>query len=219
MISRFLNPQGGPVQGGGDPFSLLQREVNRAFDEVFRGFPAVGRGAAGLGGFAPDLDVRETEAGLEIAAELPGMSEQDIELRLDGDLLTLAGEKKDERTQEGGGLHLTERSFGRFQRAFRLPYRTDPGQVQAQFDKGILRIVLPRPQQQLSGGRIQIQAAGVCGGDCAALWPPIRCRRPPPSPPAWIWMRPPLCCCWGRGRTIRSTPLSKCACPCPGSHR
>ena len=167
MISRFLNPQGGPVQQGNDPFSLLQREVNRAFDEVFRGFPALGRGAAGLGGFAPSLDVRETEQGLEISAELPGMSEQDVELRLEGDLLTLAGEKKDERTQDQGGLHLTERSFGRFQRAFRLPYRPDPAQVQARFDKGILRIALPRPQpQQQGGGRIQIQAGsgGQQGG-------------------------------------------------------
>ena len=161
MISRFLNPQGGPVAQGNDPFSLLQREVNRAFDEVFRGFPAMGRGAAGLGGFAPQLDVRETEQGLEIAAELPGMSEQDIELRLEGDLLTLAGEKKDERTQDQGGLHLTERSFGRFQRAFRLPFRLDPNQVRAQFDKGVLRVTLPRPQpQQQGGGRIQIQAGG-----------------------------------------------------------
>ena len=54
MISRFLNPQGGAVPQGNDPFSLLQREVNRAFDEVFRGFPAMGRGAAGFGGFAPN---------------------------------------------------------------------------------------------------------------------------------------------------------------------
>lgn len=163
MISRFLNPQGGPVQGGGDPFSLLQREVNRAFDEVFRGFPAVSRGAAGLGGFAPSLDVRETEGGLEVSAELPGMSEQDVELRLEGDLLTLAGEKKDERTtQDQGGLHLTERSFGRFQRAFRLPYRPDSNQVQARFDKGVLRIALPRPQQQQQGGgRIPIHAGGA----------------------------------------------------------
>ena len=165
MISRFLNPQGGPVQQGSDPFSLLQREVNRAFDEVFRGFPAIGRGAAGLGGFAPQLDVRETEQGLEVSAELPGMSEQDIELRLDGDLLTLAGEKKDERTQDQGGLHLTERSFGRFQRSFRLPYQPSPEQVQARFDKGVLRVALPRPQQQQQGGgRIQVQAGGGSSG-------------------------------------------------------
>src|SRR5215212_6477272 len=137
MISRFLNPQGGPVQQGNDPFSLLQREVNRAFDEVFRGFPALGRGAAGMSGFAPSLDVRETEQGLEISAELPGMSEEDVELRLEGDLLTLAGEKKEERSsQDAGGMHLTERSFGRFQRSFRLPYRPEPNDVQAQFEKG-----------------------------------------------------------------------------------
>ncbi len=55
MISRFLNSQGGSVSQNSDPFSLFQREVNCAFDEVFRGFPAVGRGAAGLGGFAPSL--------------------------------------------------------------------------------------------------------------------------------------------------------------------
>jgi len=163
MISRFLNPQGGAVSQNNDPFNLFQREVNRAFDEVFRGFPAMGRGAAAMGGFAPNLDVRETEQGLEISAELPGMSEQDIELRLDGDLLTLAGEKKDERTQDQGGLHLTERSFGRFQRAFRLPFRPGPDQVQAQFDRGVLRVALPRPPQQQSGGRIQIQAAGGQG--------------------------------------------------------
>jgi HSP20 family protein len=188
MISRFLNPQGGPVSQGSDPFSLLQREVNRAFDEVFRGFPAMGRGAAGLGGFAPQLDVRETEQGLEIAAELPGMSEGDIELRLEGDLLTLSGEKKDERTQEGGGLHLTERSFGRFQRAFRLPYRPEPGQVQAQFDKGVLRIALPRPQPQQSGGRIQIQAGGggqgtaqVAGGAQSGAGQPPQRQSPGPQ--------------------------------------
>ncbi len=181
MLSRFLNPQGGAVPQGNDPFSLLQREVNRAFDEVFRGFPAVGRGAAGLGGFAPTLDVRETEQGLEIAAELPGMSEQDIELRLEGDLLTLAGEKKDERSQDQGGLHLTERSFGRFQRAFRLPFQADPTQVQAQFDKGVLRIALPRPQQQ-GGGRIQIQAGGGGGGGAIRPASPLMPLAPSPRP-------------------------------------
>jgi HSP20 family protein len=160
MMSRFFGPGTGLVPQGNDPFNMLQREVNRVFDEVFRGFPAASRGAAVMGGFAPSLDVQETEAGLEIAAELPGMSEQDVELRLEGDLLTLAGEKQAERKQDQGGLHMTERSFGRFQRSFRLPYRPEPEQVRAEFDKGVLRITLPRPQQQQGGGRIQIQAGG-----------------------------------------------------------
>ena len=103
------------------------------------------------------------------------MSEEDVELRLEGDLLTLAGEKKEERAQEGGGMHLTERSFGRFQRSFRLPYRPEPNDVQAQFDKGVLRILLPRPQpQQQSGGRIQIRAGS--GGQGAAQPSPPQAR-------------------------------------------
>lgn len=163
MASRFFGTGAGLVPQGNNPFSLLEREVGRVFDEVLRGFPVASRGAAAMGGFAPQLEVRETEGGLEISAELPGMSEQDIELRLEGDLLTLSGEKKDERTQDQGGLHLTERSFGRFQRAFRLPFNADPQQVQAQFDRGILRITLPRPQKQQQGGRIQIQAGGSQG--------------------------------------------------------
>ncbi|MFC0387141.1 Hsp20/alpha crystallin family protein [Muricoccus vinaceus] len=161
MVSRLFGPS--LVPQGSDPLGFLQREVNRAFDEVFRGFPAAVRGAAGMGGFAPTLDVREAEGGLEIAAELPGMSEDDVELRLEGDLLTLSGEKKEERTREDAGLHLTERSFGRFQRSFRLPYSPDPSGVRAEFDRGVLRIALPRPQQQKSGGRIQIQPARGSG--------------------------------------------------------
>lgn len=166
MASRLFG--GGLVPTGGDPFGMLHREVNRVFDEVFRGMPVATRGAAVMGGFAPSLDVRETEGGLEIAAELPGMSENDIQLNLEGDLLTLSGEKREERKGEEGGLHLTERSFGRFQRAFRLPYRPDPGQVKAEFDKGVLRISLPRPQQQQGGGRIQIQLGSTRGGKGAA---------------------------------------------------
>ncbi len=79
-------------------------------------------------------------------------------------------------------MHLTERSFGRFQRSFRLPYRPDPGQVQAQFDKGVLRIILPQPAQQQTGGRIQIQAAG---GQNPARIEGAQGRRGP-SPGFWV---------------------------------
>jgi len=172
MASRFFGPGAGLVPQGNNPFSLLEREVGRVFDEVLRGFPAASRGASMMGGFAPNLEVRETEGGLEVSAELPGMSEDDIELRLEGDLLTLSGEKKEEQTREQGGLHLTERSFGRFQRAFRLPFHADPSQVRAAFDRGILRVTLPRPQQQQQGGRIQIQGGQTGGGQAAARMEP-----------------------------------------------
>ena len=159
MVSRLF--------GSGDPFSVLQREVNRVFDEVFRTAPA----RVGLGGFAPDLDVHETGRGLELTAELPGMAEGDIDLRLEGDLLTLSGEKQDTREKAEGGRHMSERSFGRFQRSFRLPFAPDAGQVQARFDKGVLHVTLPRPAQSQGGGRIPIQAgqaASLAGSPHAA---------------------------------------------------
>lgn len=146
MVSRFF--------GSGDPFSVLQREVNRVFDEVFRTAPA----RAGLGGFAPDLDVRETGQGLEMTAELPGMAEADIDLRLEGDLLTLSGEKCDGRAKAEGGRHMSECRFGRFQRSFRLPFAPDVSQVQARFEQGVLHVALPRPAQMQAGGRIPIGA-------------------------------------------------------------
>lgn len=147
MVSRLF--------GSGDPFSVLQREVNRVFDEVFRTAPP----RVGLGGFAPDLDVNETGQGLELTAELPGMAEEDIDLRLEGDLLTLSGEKRDQREKTEGGRHMSERSFGRFQRSFRLPFAPDAGQVRAHFEKGVLHVTLPRPAQAQGSGRIPIQGS------------------------------------------------------------
>jgi HSP20 family protein len=164
MLSRFFGPGTGLSQQG-DPFGTFQREMNRVFDEVFRGFPAMRGGAAMMGGFAPTLDVHETDKGLEIAAELPGMREEDIDLKLEGDLLTIAGEKRQERTDEQGGTHLSERSYGRFQRAFRLPWAPDPQQDEARFENGVLRVTLPRPAQQQQGSRIRIGGGGGAAAD------------------------------------------------------
>lgn len=156
MFGSGLSPQ------GGDPFSAMQREMTRVFDEVFRGFPAMARGASQMGGFAPSLDVHETEQGLEITAELPGMAEEDVELRLEGDLVSLSGEKRSERADTSAqGARMSERSYGRFQRAFRLPFRPDPEQVRAEFDKGVLKITLPKPVEQGGGGRIPISRGGA----------------------------------------------------------
>lgn len=152
MISRFNGPQ------GGDPFQTLQREVGRVFDDVMRGF-----GSESRGGFSPSLDVHDADGALEMTAELPGLSEDDIDLRIEGDVLTLCGEKKDERRQERGGAQFTERSYGRFQRSFRLPFRPDPGQVRARFDRGVLHVTLPRPPEHQGMGRIPISGANKEG--------------------------------------------------------
>jgi HSP20 family protein len=136
MFSRFLNNR------GEDPFANLQREIGRAVEDVFRGAPW--RGPFG-GSFVPSLELKDTPEGLALTAELPGLAENDIDLSLDGDVLTLRGEKRQERTSEEQGLHLAERSYGRFQRSLRLPFAPSADRVTAQFDKGVLTVTLPRP--------------------------------------------------------------------------
>jgi HSP20 family protein len=157
MLSRFLASRNDLTRSE-DPFFQLQRELSRAVDDVFRG--ASGMRAPFGGGFAPSLDVKETAEGLELAAELPGVAENDIELSLDGDMLTLRGEKKEEKKTEQRGMHVQERSYGSFQRSLRLPFAPEPGKVTASFDKGVLHVTLPKPAQaQAKENRIPIKGS------------------------------------------------------------
>jgi HSP20 family protein len=155
MLSRFLASRNDLTRSD-DPFTQLQRELSRAVDDVFRGAGSV-RSPFGTG-FAPTLDVKETAQGLELTAELPGVAENDIELALDGEVLTLRGEKKQERKTEERGVHVQERSFGSFQRSLRLPFAPEPGSVSASFDKGVLHVTLPKPPEaQAKENRIPIK--------------------------------------------------------------
>jgi HSP20 family protein len=169
MLNRFLGPRQDLTRGD-DPFTHLQREIGRVVEDVFRGAPGL-RTAFGTA-FAPSLDVRETQQGLELTAELPGMAEEDIELLLDGEVLTLRGEKKEERRTEERGIHMQERSFGSFQRSLRLPWIPDPGSVTANFDKGVLHVTLPKPQQQQAkDNRIPIRGGAQAGSQAAGQQP------------------------------------------------
>ena len=161
MLSRFLASRNDLTRSD-DPFFQLQRELSRAVDDVFRG--ATGPRPPFGGGFAPSLDVRETETGLELTAELPGVAESDIDLSLDGETLTLRGEKKAEKKTEERGLHVQERSFGSFQRSLRLPFAPEPGSVAASFDKGVLHVTLPRPAKaKAAENRIPIKGSSTPG--------------------------------------------------------
>ena len=152
---------------GADPFLSLHREMNRLFDDVLRGFgPPAATGQAGGGGnFIPaHMDVSETENELRVRAELPGVTEKDVEVTLDDDVLTIRGEKRFERKDEKESYHFVERSYGTFQRSLRLPYAVDPEQVRASFENGVLTVTLPKTKQQERARRIQVQAGGTQGG-------------------------------------------------------
>ena len=152
---------------GGDPFMSLHRQVNRLFDDVFRegaGQMPSSQGQGGEGGMLmPHMDVSETERGLKICAELPGVSEKDIDVRLEDDVLVIRAEKKFERKDENQNYHFMERSYGTFQRALRLPGPVDPEQVQASFENGVLTVSVPKSEQQERSRRIQIQGGSRSG--------------------------------------------------------
>ena len=143
---------------GGDPFLSLHREMNRLFDDVLRGSfgVPVQSGEQGGGMMMPHMDVSETESEVRICAELPGVSEKDVDVSLSDDVLTIRGEKKFERKDDKENYHFVERSYGTFQRSLRLPYAVDPDQVQPSFDNGVLAVTLPKGKEQERSRRIQI---------------------------------------------------------------
>lgn len=125
-----------------DPFETMRREMDRMLSDRFPGF---GRFP---GGYAPALDVSTGDDHVEITAELPGVSEDDVTLEIDDDVLTLKGEKKAEREEKtDGGAVLTERSYGSFYRSVRLPFAPDPDRVSAKFENGVLTVTAPKPAE------------------------------------------------------------------------
>lgn len=159
-----FRPGGGMFPG--DPFLSLHREMNRLFDDVFRGasLPAAtgSQGQGDVGNFInASMNVSETDKEIRITAELPGVSEQDIDVSLDDDVLTIRGEKKFERKDNKENFHFVERSYGTFQRSLRLPYAVDAEQVQASFENGVLTVMLPKTERQERSRRIQVQGRGA----------------------------------------------------------
>jgi HSP20 family protein len=165
MARNPLSPyRTGGLAGGGisDPFLSMHREMNRLFDDVLRGSlgPSQGEPSSHSGMLTPHIDVSETDSEVRICAELPGVKDEDIDVSLDDDVLTIRGEKKFERKDDKENYHFIERSYGSFQRSLRLPYSVNPDEVKAQVENGVLTVTVPKSQQQVRSRRIQIQKGG-----------------------------------------------------------
>ncbi|MER8754562.1 Hsp20/alpha crystallin family protein [Mesorhizobium sp. M0976] len=144
--------------GDRDPFLTLHREMNRLFDEAFRGFDTR---LPSLGGFSaaraswPSVEISDGEKEIRVTAEIPGMDEKDIELLLDDGVLTLRGEKREET--EDKDRQFSERFYGRFERRIPLGYEVDEGKVNAAFRNGVLSVPLPKTERaQAKAKRIAI---------------------------------------------------------------
>lgn len=159
LMPRFRRDAGAPVQRGhADPFVSLQHEVNRLFDDFWRGFhdfPAALTNRDMFGIQPPRVDLSETNEAVGVTAELPGLTESDVQLTLseDGQVLTIQGENKNEQSDEQNGTLWRERSYGRFRRDIALPAVVDESKAQAEMKNGVLNIMLPKKQQAEQSSR------------------------------------------------------------------
>lgn len=149
-----------------NPFLDLHRRMNDLFDSFFSDFErTLDRPSAALPvrhawDAMPRVDIAETEQEVVVSADLPGLDEKDVSVSLDGDVLTVQGQRKDEREEKKLNYHLVERSYGEFHRSIQLPPGLDTDRVKASFKKGVLTVNLPkRPEARARKKSIEIETA------------------------------------------------------------
>jgi HSP20 family protein len=142
----------------GRELDSLQSDMNRLFDGFFGG--RLGDGGA-TRRWIPAMDLVETDDHLVLRADLPGMDEDDLEIEVKDGVLTISGERKAEHEQKTEGFYRVERAFGSFSRSLSLPDGIDAEKVSANFDRGVLEVKIPKPEQtkphrvQIGGGTVE----------------------------------------------------------------
>jgi HSP20 family protein len=121
-------------------------QLRRQFDDLTRNFGRAWPTFAEVGAGVPAVNVAESEGAIEIAAELPGVEEQDVKVELDHERVIISGEKKREREEQEKDWRLVERSYGSFRRMLSLPFEPAQDAVSAYFDKGVLKINVAKPK-------------------------------------------------------------------------
>lgn len=154
-------------QSSAHPLVAFRQEMDRLFDNFFGdwpfgsrrplSFPDPFRGFESFRTNVPSIDVSETDEDYEVEAELPGMDEKDISLEFRDGMLTLKGERKEEKS--GKNVHWTERRYGTFQRSFPVPDGVDESRITARFKNGVLTVSLPkRPEAQKQSRKIEVKS-------------------------------------------------------------
>jgi len=147
------------------PFEHLRREIDRLFDDFDGGFwrapfrmPHWPRSVTWPS--MPAVDVTDTEKAYEITAELPGMDEKNVEVKVANGVLTIKGEKEEDKEEKKKDYYVRERNFGSFERSFQVPDGVDADKIEANFKKGVLTVTLPKkPEAQKTAKKIDVKAA------------------------------------------------------------
>ncbi len=153
------------------PFDSLRREIDQSFDRLYeagwRSPLSPSSFALDLlwprdmgGAIAPAVDVVEKDKEYEITAELPGLDEKNIEVKVSNGMLTIKGEKKEEKEEREKDYYLCERRYGSFVRSFQVPAGVDASKIEANFLKGVLTVKLPKTAEAMKGEKtIDVKAA------------------------------------------------------------
>ena len=145
-----------------NPVTALRNEVNRIFDDFYDGLnvPSMDRMRASMARFNPKTDVKETDKEIQVTTELPGMAEDDVDVTISDDVLTIKGEKKEEKKDEDKerNYYRTECSYGSFERSVPLPTEVDVDKADAVFKNGVLKLTVPKvPEEKLERKKVEIK--------------------------------------------------------------
>lgn len=147
---------------GFSPFLALNRDVARLFDELLqsplRGTPAEQAPLDSPTIMSPQVNVSESNSEIRVTAELPGVEPDNLEVDVIDDMLMIRAEKTFERGADDENFHLLERAYGAFQRTIQLPFNPAPDQVRADFENGVLTVVIPKGEQQQRMRRIEVKS-------------------------------------------------------------
>lgn len=130
-----------------DPFALLKRDFNQLLDDLSPGREMSAFFNDQIDFIRPDMDVSETENEVIVHLDLPGIDEKNVSVELNNNVLSIRGEKKLDRKQEGQDFHIIERQSGSFTRSIQLPFEIDQDCVSANFSRGVLTITMPKSEK------------------------------------------------------------------------
>jgi HSP20 family protein len=127
--------------------NTLQNEMNRLFNTFFDA-PLPNGGTVGQRRWLPAMDLAETDEEFVLRADLPGLSESDVNIELEDNVLTISGERKSEHEERKEGFHRVERAYGSFTRSLTLPEGVNSEAIKASFDRGVLEVRIPKPEER-----------------------------------------------------------------------
>lgn len=146
----------------------LQNEMNRLFNTFFDQPAPTSRGGGQARRWIPAMDLVETPDHYVLRADLPGLSDEEVNVELQDNVLTISGERKAQHETQPEGYYRLERAFGAFSRSLTLPEGIDPGAVQAHFDRGVLELRIPKPEQK-KPRQVQIKLGASTGDDTKTI--------------------------------------------------